>query len=433
MTHSFEQPSPATVFPSSHASMRVFRLFLHTSIQLVCPQSVWMQSHPVSCEQPVLQPSPFRVLLSSHTSLPASLPSPHSVLQCYGAPASQTYPHSMAHTSDHPSPAAVLPSSHSSPGVTWLFPHTSLQCDGPQTMLLQSHSTAAAAAITVFSVAVVTRLVVRPDRVAAGCGEGVGSICQPSIATIPTLYCAIGRAPITCSNESVITKIVHVQLCTKREAITTNLVACHPYAIGPPAQCVGALKPGFYDASLITISRFRVSIVACLRAGNNAIPTGFDRTRRVSLDVAIPHRIAALETTLYSARGGSPVERDGAAVVRCLARSLQAVSIDLVTHGVFTVGVGTQPPRLYDTAAAATIAIILFAVITALVPSQFAVAAGGCYTRAYSSRPRYRSSRIQIILNTLQSSHPQTQGFRRHRLLHRCACHHRIRDCTSGL
>ena len=339
----------------------------------------------------------------------------------------------MAHTSDHPSPAAVLPSSHSSPGVAWLFPHTSLQCDGPQTVLLQSHPTAAAAAITVFSVAVVTRLVVRPDRVAAGCGEGVGSICQPSIATIPTLYCAIGRAPITCSNESVITKIVHVQLCTKREAITTNLVACHPYAIGPPAQCVGALKPGFYDASLITISRFRVSIVACLRAGNNAIPTGFDRTRRVSLDVAIPHRIAALETTLFSARGGSPVERDGAAVVRCLARSLQAVSIDLVTHGVFTVGVGTQPPRLYDTAAAATIAIILFAVITALVPSQFAVAAGGCYTRAYSSRPRYRSSRIQIILNTLQSSHPQTQGFRRHRLLHRCACHHRIRDCTSGL
>jgi len=51
----------------------------HTSWQLVCPQTVWVQFHPSSLVQMLLQPSPEATLPSSQASLPASFPSPQAV------------------------------------------------------------------------------------------------------------------------------------------------------------------------------------------------------------------------------------------------------------------------------------------------------------------------------------------------------------------
>src|SRR4051794_6381037 len=78
--------------------------------------------------QAVLQPSRLTALLSSHCSVPALMPSPHTVWQALGAPV-QTQPGSTWQLALQPSPAVVLLSSQASPPTISPSPQT-----GPQVL-----------------------------------------------------------------------------------------------------------------------------------------------------------------------------------------------------------------------------------------------------------------------------------------------------------
>jgi len=101
------------------------------------PHARWLHPHPCSTvEQSALHPSPSTLFLSSHVSLPATLPSPHLVVHQLGSPLVQLNPHSIAHVALHPSPSPVLPSSQPSPVVTIPFPQISLHTDTPHARLI---------------------------------------------------------------------------------------------------------------------------------------------------------------------------------------------------------------------------------------------------------------------------------------------------------
>jgi hypothetical protein len=84
------------------------------------------QVNPVSIAQSAEQPSPETTLLSSHCSVPAFLPSPHTGVQCEGEP-KQTKPGSTAHSGEQPSPETLLLSSQRSGPTMRPSPQTVMQ------------------------------------------------------------------------------------------------------------------------------------------------------------------------------------------------------------------------------------------------------------------------------------------------------------------
>mmetsp|Transcript_88237 Transcript_88237/g.129004 ORF Transcript_88237/g.129004 Transcript_88237/m.129004 type:complete len:271 (-) Transcript_88237:70-882(-) len=126
-------------------------LLPHTSMQVVCPQTTLLQTHPSSSAQ-FLHPSPSMVLPSSQSSFPATIESPQVVVQVSAvcaSPPTHRYPHSTVHIAEHPSPGVMSPSSQkftmstSAPSVK-PSPHSSLpvcqmQVDGLQSGLEHSY------------------------------------------------------------------------------------------------------------------------------------------------------------------------------------------------------------------------------------------------------------------------------------------------------
>jgi len=119
--HVPEQPSPATVFLSSHCSLPALKPSPHVVEQFDSAQGTREHVQPDStARQSALHPSPPTVLPSSHVSLPASLPSPHVVLQVsrdVGLPPVQLYPHSVWQLLEQPSSFFEFPSSQDSGSV----------------------------------------------------------------------------------------------------------------------------------------------------------------------------------------------------------------------------------------------------------------------------------------------------------------------------
>src|SRR5690242_17825106 len=120
MVHVDEQPSPETVLPSSQNSISFLIPSPHTGCVAfthapptppafghVYPGSVDLQS--------AAQPSPATVLPSSHASLPVTFRSPQTIVETHNCPGvGQTKFGSRLHKPVQPSPGVVLPSSHSS-------------------------------------------------------------------------------------------------------------------------------------------------------------------------------------------------------------------------------------------------------------------------------------------------------------------------------
>src|SRR5512140_402390 len=109
--HVAEQPSPERVLPSSHSSSGSLRPSPQGEVQPLVPVQMG------SDLQSGAQPSPGMVLPSSHDSLPSLLPSPQTVLWQASLGLVQANPGSTLHASVQPSPDLVLPSSHSSQPV----------------------------------------------------------------------------------------------------------------------------------------------------------------------------------------------------------------------------------------------------------------------------------------------------------------------------
>ena len=142
--HAHEHPSSAIVLPSSHPSDVVTTLLPHTSWQLDRPHAELLHSHPSTSP---LQSSrhPSAAPPSSHTSLPASIESPHVVEHTLGSAVLHVYPHSTVHVDEHPSSDTVLPSSHPSFPMRLPSPHIVLHAD-PEHGPLSTHAYASSTA-----------------------------------------------------------------------------------------------------------------------------------------------------------------------------------------------------------------------------------------------------------------------------------------------
>jgi hypothetical protein len=112
--HVDEHPSLDSEAPSSHCSLTDTSPLPHSSLHEDCPQAAALHSHPCSIVQPLLQPSPLSVSLSSHASSCARMPSPQVELHELGAELLQLKPHSTVHVVEQPSSLIVFASSHCS-------------------------------------------------------------------------------------------------------------------------------------------------------------------------------------------------------------------------------------------------------------------------------------------------------------------------------
>src|SRR5436189_179011 len=128
-----EQPSPLLVLPSSHFSVPAMMPSPHTTCGQThfCP-GTQMQLAPITL-QLAEQPSPSVILPSSHTSPSATctIPSPQRGALMHGEPgAAQTQPCSSWQVAPQPSFAAMLPSSQFSPCSTRLLPQIEVSTQG---------------------------------------------------------------------------------------------------------------------------------------------------------------------------------------------------------------------------------------------------------------------------------------------------------------
>jgi hypothetical protein len=129
--HSALQPSPETELPSSHHSKPVLSPSPHVGVHV--PE---VHSHPSSGVQKALHPSLERVFPSSHCSQPLINPSPH--VGSHTLSESQNLEHvhasSIVHELEHPSPSLSFPSSHPSQNTEIMpSPHTGTHCWSPFT------------------------------------------------------------------------------------------------------------------------------------------------------------------------------------------------------------------------------------------------------------------------------------------------------------
>src|SRR5690606_5013087 len=120
------QPSPRSLFPSSHGSSPSRT----PSPQTVSRQSLGSseQTQPSSSWQVAEQPSSSRVLPSSHCSRPRMRPSPQ--IGRHTAPGGHSQPSSSAHVAEQPSPSFLLPSSQVSAPITLRSPQTTSETQG---------------------------------------------------------------------------------------------------------------------------------------------------------------------------------------------------------------------------------------------------------------------------------------------------------------
>ena len=97
---------------------------------LGCPGLGILHFQPCSILQSLVHPSPSIELLSSHSSVPLTMPSPQISVQVsfpVKDPPSHMNPGSFMQLLEHPSPFCVFPSSHSSDMDLISFPQTSSQ------------------------------------------------------------------------------------------------------------------------------------------------------------------------------------------------------------------------------------------------------------------------------------------------------------------
>ena len=121
-------PSLSFQTPSSQISGGDLLLFPQTS-QILGLVDV-SQLEFSSLTQDEEQPSPESVLLSSHPSLYAFLPSPQEEIQIFGEEVEQLNPNSIVHVDEQPSFGLMFPSSQSSFGASKEFPQVEVHTEG---------------------------------------------------------------------------------------------------------------------------------------------------------------------------------------------------------------------------------------------------------------------------------------------------------------
>jgi hypothetical protein len=119
---SLEHPSPFMVFPSSHWSEEAKKYLLSPQISVQTDGLLFTQLHPASTTQLEDHPSLSTILPSSHVSREIIKLSPQTTEQTEGSPV-QEYPVSTAQVLSQPSPLMRLLSSHPSVPVTLPSPH----------------------------------------------------------------------------------------------------------------------------------------------------------------------------------------------------------------------------------------------------------------------------------------------------------------------
>ena len=227
--HSPSQPSKERRLPSSHDSLPARRPSPHTVAQLLDDESEPpTHSKPGSTAHSALQPSPLTVLLSSQPSAwldhPIRRPSPHTGEHASRPPtpepncSDETHakPTSTSQSAEQPSPASVLLSSHASAVV---------RTPSPQTCTGGAYVTASASGVSSVSVAFSSIAVSIASSEASAGSKGVSPSLSSSTSTTtlpmsPTSVLSSRRPPPPPST-------------VRAEASTTSR-GCGPMCAGAP-------------------------------------------------------------------------------------------------------------------------------------------------------------------------------------------------------